>query len=250
MNNIKNLPHKSGIYRIYRIQINTSYIGQSIDIYQRFNSHHLYDYQNPNNTNYNTKFYKALRTYGIDNFEVEILELCPIEELDEKEIYYIKKYDSFHHGYNSTEGGQFWSPNIHSQEIEEKRKQTRELNQSLKSENHPRAKMTNEEVLFIRSRYIAGESIDSIWQDYQDRYSSKETFKRIVLGYTYKDVGNIPNAEQVRHTNAKLTDIQIKQIRSEYEKGKISQAALGKKFGVSQTTIAQIIHRQTYKHVN
>lgn len=250
MKNLKNLPHKSGIYRVYNIQNNISYIGQSKNIYKRFNSHHICDYQNPNNDNYNTKFYQALRKYGIDNFEVEILEFCSTEQLDEKEIYYIKKYDSFHHGYNSTEGGQFWSPNIHSQESEQKRKNTRELNQSLKSENHPRAKMTNKEVLSIRSRYIKGETIDQIWKDYKDRYSSKETFKRIILGYTYKDVGNIPNSEQIRHTNAKLTDVQIKQIRSEYEKGKISQATLGKKFGVSTTTIARIIKKETYKHVN
>lgn len=110
--------------------------------------------------------------------------------------------------------------------------------------------MTNEEVLSVRSRYIKGETIDQIWKDYQDRYSSKDTFKRIILGYTYKDVGNIPNSEQIRHTNAKLTDLQVKQIRSEYKKGKISQATLGKKFGVSATTIARIIKNEIYKHVN
>ena len=53
------------------------------------------------------KFYKALREYGLENFVVSIIELCPVEELDEKEIYYIDLYDTYHHGYNSTPGGQY-----------------------------------------------------------------------------------------------------------------------------------------------
>lgn len=105
MKNIKQLPHKSGIYRVYTNFNNACYIGQAKDIYERFNSHHIYDYKNKKNCCYNTKFYSALREHGLDAFEVEVIDLCPIEELDEKEIYYIAQYNSFHHGYNSTEGG-------------------------------------------------------------------------------------------------------------------------------------------------
>ena len=250
MKNIKQLPHKSGIYRVYTNFNDACYIGQAKDIYERFNSHHIYDYKNKKNCCYNTKFYSALREHGLDAFEVEVIDLCPIEELDEKEIYYIAQYNSFHHGYNSTEGGQNWSPNIHSLKTEEKRQQTRELNQSLKGENHPRAKLTNEEVILIRQRYIDGETPESIYQDYKDRYSSFDTFRRIILGYTYKSVGNIPNSEQVRHTNAKLTDVQVKEIRNKYQKGKISFAKLGKEYGVSSTTISRIIKNEIYKNVN
>lgn len=250
MKNLKQLPHESGIYRVYTTFNNACYIGQAKDIYRRFNSHHIHDYKNENNSCYNTKFYSALRKYGLDAFEIEILELCPIEELDKKEIFYINKYDSFHHGYNSTLGGQNQSENIHSEEIEQKKKETRELNQSLKGENHPRAKLTNEEVLSIRQRYIDGEPSTQIYQDYKDRYSSFNTFRRIILGYTYKSIGNIPNSEQVRHTNAKLTDIQVKEIRQKYQKGKISQEKLGEEYGVSGTTISRIVKKEIYKNVN
>ena len=250
MKNLKQLPHESGIYRVYTTFNNACYIGQAKDIYRRFNSHHIHDYKNENNSCYNTKFYSALRKYGLDAFEIEILELCSTEELDKKENFYINKYDSFHHGYNSTLGGQNWSENIHSEEIEQKRKETRELNQSLKGENHPRAKLTNEEVLSIRQRYINGESSTQIYQDYKDRYSSFNTFRRIILGYTYKSIGNIPNSEQVRHTNAKLTDIQVKEIRQKYKKGKISQEKLGEEYGVSGTTISRIVKKEIYKNVN
>lgn len=46
-------------------------------------------------------FYSAILKYSIENFEVEILEECKIEELDEKEAYYIKKYNTLvPYGYN------------------------------------------------------------------------------------------------------------------------------------------------------
>lgn len=249
MKNIKNLPNKSGIYLVTNLINNISYVGQSKNIYQRFNKHHIYDYKNEKNECYNTKFYQALRKYGINNFKVTILELCEEKMLDEKEIYYIKKFDTYHHGYNSTEGGQNWSPTIFSEEVEEKRKETRILNKSLQSEKHPRAKMSNEEVWNVRQRYIDGESIKQIYNDYKDRYANEATFKRIVLGSTYTTVGNIPNKNQIRHTNAKLTEQQVKEIRNKYEKGNISYDKLGLEYGLSSSSIYAIIKRKTYAHV-
>ena len=49
--------------------------------------------------------YKAFDKYGIENFTVEQVEECPVEKLDEREIYWIAYYDSFKSGYNSTLGG-------------------------------------------------------------------------------------------------------------------------------------------------
>lgn len=250
MKNIENLPTSSGIYMVVNMVNHKKYIGQSKNIKKRFQSHHLVDYKNENNCNYNTKFYQAIRKYGIDNFEVIVLQLCKEEELDDLEIKFIKEFDTFKNGYNSTEGGQFWSPNIHSEEIETKRRQTREKNKSLMSENHPRAKLTNQQVWDIRQRYIDGESIKDIYQDFKDLYSSQQTFKRIVLGQTYVTVGNIPNKEQIRHTNAKLTDVQVKEIRNSYKKGVISYRELGEKYGLSESSIAAIIKRETYKNVD
>lgn len=48
---------------------------------------------------------KAMREIGIENFFIELLEdQIPIEQLDEKEVYYIQKYDSIQNGYNYYEG--------------------------------------------------------------------------------------------------------------------------------------------------
>ena len=121
MKNIKNLPASCGIYMVVNTINNKKYIGQSINIKKRFQNHHLVEYKNKNNDNYNTKFYQALRKYGIDNFEVIVLKLCEEKDLDTLEIKYIKEFNTFQDGYNSTLGGQNWSLNIHSEETELKR---------------------------------------------------------------------------------------------------------------------------------
>lgn len=64
------------------------------------------DYLNPNVNLYNGHFYKALRKYGVENFTFQIIELCRQDELNEREIYWIKYYDSFNNGYNQTIGGE------------------------------------------------------------------------------------------------------------------------------------------------
>lgn len=96
-----------GIYKITNLVNNKSYIGQSIDIDRRFKSHKNYPLENSN-----YPLYRAFRKYGIDNFSFEVLEECSIKELDEKEIYYIKHYDTYNNGYNQTTGGQGNSNNI------------------------------------------------------------------------------------------------------------------------------------------
>lgn len=53
-----------------------------------------------------THFYNAIKKYGWDNFEHKILE-CGLNEneLNEREKYWINKYDSIKNGYNLREGG-------------------------------------------------------------------------------------------------------------------------------------------------
>lgn len=47
----------------------------------------------------------AFHKYGVDNFIFEVLEECKQEELNEKEQYWIKYFDTFENGYNLTLGG-------------------------------------------------------------------------------------------------------------------------------------------------
>ena len=43
--------------------------------------------------------------YGIENFSVQQIEECDVSQLDEREIYWIRYYDTYRQGYNATLGG-------------------------------------------------------------------------------------------------------------------------------------------------
>jgi group I intron endonuclease len=50
---------------------------------------------------------RAIKKYGASNFKLIVLEECKIEDLDERETYYIEFYQTFgEKGYNLTSGGQ------------------------------------------------------------------------------------------------------------------------------------------------
>lgn len=216
-NNLYDLPDKPGIYLITNKITNHKYIGQSVNIRRRFQSYHKSEFKNPNSSMYNTTLYKAMRKYGLDAFIIEVVEECTPDELNDKEIYWIAKYNTYKNGYNSSAGGDSMNSKMHTKEIEEKRRITREKNGSLNGEKHPRAKLSTEEVLEIRKRYINGESCDSIHNDYKHLYDIF-TFKRIVFGKSYKDVGNIPPKEVIRYTNkgkhtGKISDEIVMEMR-------------------------------------
>jgi hypothetical protein len=52
-----------------------------------------------------------------------------------------------------------------------------------------------------------------------------------------------------RHPKSKLTDGQVREIRSLYASGTIRQSALGIRFGVSQVKISQIVRGVVWKHL-
>lgn len=82
------------------------YIGQSVDIWYRYRNHLSESYNiNSNQKAYNMAIHKAIRKYGENNFEIIVLEECPEEKLDEREIYWIDYYNTYNDGYNQTTGG-------------------------------------------------------------------------------------------------------------------------------------------------
>jgi len=89
-----------GIYKITNNINNKVYIGQSINIEQRWKNHKHFEKEREN-----YPLYKAFQKYGINNFSFEIIEECEPEELNEKEEYWINYYDSYDNGYNQTSGG-------------------------------------------------------------------------------------------------------------------------------------------------
>lgn len=92
-----------GIIYIIKNRINDKvYVGQTTQSLQERYNKHLSDAKYKN-----THLYRAMRKYGADNFYCEVLEdNLSIEQLDQQETYWIKFYDSYKNGYNSTLGGQ------------------------------------------------------------------------------------------------------------------------------------------------
>lgn len=91
---------KGNIYIIKNKINNKVYIGQTIHtIETRFLNHKAASKIE------DTKFYRAIRKYGFENFYIELIEEVSEELLDEREIYWIKNFDSYFNGYNSTLGG-------------------------------------------------------------------------------------------------------------------------------------------------
>ena len=84
-----------GIYKITEKSTGKVYIGQSIDIFRRWEQHQ----QNLAEDEWHNKLY-----FFTNNFTFEILEECDKSLLNEREAYYIKQYDSFNKGFNKTEG--------------------------------------------------------------------------------------------------------------------------------------------------
>ena len=83
-----------GIYKITNQLTRESYIGQSNNIERRWSEHRK------KMKILNTQLYQAMRLYGIQNFSFEVLEECNITELNEREKFYIQKYDTLNCGYN------------------------------------------------------------------------------------------------------------------------------------------------------
>ena len=95
----------TGIYKITN-QINGhAYIGLSKNCLKRWNDHYSRSYHPQKQEDYDKPLYKAMRKYGRENFSFEIIEECRREELNTREKYWIKFYNSFESGYNQTEGG-------------------------------------------------------------------------------------------------------------------------------------------------
>ena len=97
------------IYKVTNKVNGKIYIGQSKNFRKRKRSH----INEVENNKDNMIFHKALKKYGIEQFNWEILWTGEEELLDEMEIYFIKENKSFIHsteydgsnGYNMTAGG-------------------------------------------------------------------------------------------------------------------------------------------------
>ena len=224
-----------GIYK-YENKLNGHiYIGQSVNIEKRYQQH-LYDAEK--RPELGTGIDVAIRKYGIENFTFEIIELCDAKDLDEKERYWIKKYDSFNNGYNRTPGGS-----------------------ALKGEEHGRAILTEKEVWEIRELYGKRVKRGDVFKLFKDTGITERGFLKIWNCETWPEVHNdvytSENKEwhkkQVGHSEDQIglssldRTIPQKEIDcwvEEYKKG-MTINAIAKKYGRDNGTVEKYIANPT-----
>ena len=142
------------IYKITNKVNGKVYIGQSIrPIEQRFQRH----INDSVNNILDTHFARAIRKYGKENFYIELVETCDNQtELNLREQYWIRKYDSINNGYNETDATSKCGGNTYMSKTESEMKEISEkISKTKLGSKNPHSRsvkvfniVTNEEKVF------------------------------------------------------------------------------------------------------
>lgn len=91
-----------GVYKITNLITKEVYIGQSVNISDRFKQHIKCGLGI--DTSATNKLYNNMQEYGVWNFTFELLQKCSRDKLNEKERFWINMYQSNKVGMNITKG--------------------------------------------------------------------------------------------------------------------------------------------------
>lgn len=143
----------SGIYKIENKINHKVYIGQSKDLHGRKLSH-LCGLRNGNH--YNKHLQASIDKYGINNFSFTVIEKCDKDKLNDREVYWIAKYDSMNNlkGYNRESGGTV------GKEVSESTKEM--MRNYFEGEKSRTAVISEETAKDIISMLVRGDSIHGI----------------------------------------------------------------------------------------
>ena len=177
---------------------------------------------------------KAIKKYGKIE-KVAIIERCLPEELNEKEKYWIKKYNSTNKniGYNISNGGEY---------------------------DGKRRTWADEEILNIRKRKYLGERKCNVYKDYNSHPFS--SFEKIWLYTSFPEIGiewktppktrqeysSIANSGQ-NNQGAKLTVEEVYKIRDRYDSGETIKEIWKDYKIVTIETIRKICKRLSWKNI-
>lgn len=160
-----------GIYKITNKINNHFYIGKSNNIKRRFIEHKCINHE----TNPSLKL--AYKKYGLKNFSFEILEECKLEELNDKEIYYISKLNP---EYNRTLGGDGASGHHLSKELKEVLRQ-KGKEQWKKMTKEQQEKIIKNNLIGPKNKYVVSEETkEKLRQANIGKKQSKETIEKRV----------------------------------------------------------------------
>jgi group I intron endonuclease len=189
-----------GIYKITEKENPTMfYVGKSNDIKRRFKEHIQKSYNQSR-----IPFDDYITQKGKDAFNYEILELCSLEELNQKEKEWISKLKATESG-NKFEGG---------------------LTDVVGSHN-PKAKLTEEDVIKIRQAYNNHLKQKDVYKEYKDIISFGY-FQSVWQGRSWahimpevftqenKDYYIYENSKGGNGASAKFSDKEVIKIRKRY----------------------------------
>lgn len=216
-----------GIYKITKKSNGKSYIGQSNDIIRRFEEH---------KNKIDIPIDIAISKYGSDAFTFEVLEECALNQLDEREIYWIAHYNTYKgFGYNCNPGGG-----------------------NNRGENNGRTKLTNSDVAYIRECYDAHKRRKEVYQLFQDKISF-DGFASIWDGSTWNDIKMNVYTEENKNfykyhatdgsnsINAKFTNEEVMIMRKRYVNEDARSIYQDYQNRCSYNTLQQILWGRTYK---
>ena len=164
-----------------------------------------------NGYNLKTKFGKAITKYGWSNFTHEILEVG-IETLtmaQEREKYYIKFFDSFKNGYNSTEGGDSVAPDIIQKrkvicyETQEIFDSTVEAGEKYQIEHSNISRACKTRVAAKGKHFLYLEDWDTNWKPFDKRTNISKT-KMVICEETQQIFSSVREASRVINITASL----------------------------------------------
>ena len=136
-----------------------------------------------NNTNYlgsGTLLKEAIKKYGKENFKKEILEHCVLEELNDKEMFWISELNSYNRetGYNLTSGGN--QRYVLSEESKQKIREKRAL-QDMSHMFKPKTQEVKDKISKSQTGKVRDEAFKKHLSDYwKGKVSSEETIKKIL----------------------------------------------------------------------
>jgi group I intron endonuclease len=210
------------IYLIKNKVNDKGYVGQSKDVLQRWRHHRSVANKVKNSRDRVKNAYiihYAIVKYGEGNFEFSIIEECDTqEEANDREVYWVKKFETYGGGYNCTPGGSCYS-----------------------GLDHPLCPLTSSMEQDIIKKYTEnGMSAEEITKDYDFgpsviyRALYRNNIDRRSAGF-YK-AGTIP-------VNKMLTEAQEKKICSKYKNEKINIMKLGEIYNCHYATINNLLRR-------
>ena len=232
------------IYKITNIINNKFYIGQTQKtIEERFQAH-LKCARN----HVNRYLYDAMNKYGYDNFIPSLIEECEDNLLNEREIYWIKFYNTTNKdiGYNMTiggDGGNTWTNNPHKEEtskkISESNKGKHKITPELREKLNVSSKATN-------TIYVDKNALE---KDIKDFMSVEDICKKYNIGRKtfynkckefFKMTPTELRGDRLTHTNTQKIYLDINQINIYLEENKPLKE-MANLLGVAEETVRRTI---------